>query len=386
MNQREVSELRRRFRPEKSAIRHIYGCYVSADRRVISHVDAPLGPMPQEEAELYLSLLKKALSGTLGRNLIDIAFTTQQVADSEEHRLLMALRSTKLQDPAVRQQFYDRVIQSLELDGCNYLILLAHDAYDVPYKGGDGQLQADASDSVFSYVVCCVCPVKDGKLSLGFFPGDGGFHSCLAKQIAAQPELGFLFPAFDDRAANLYNALFYTRKADTLHQEFIDAVFHTQPPMSAQEQKETFSAILTDTLGAEYSLETAQAVHESLREQVVQHKQSHDPQPLSISAGGLGAILRECGVTQERVASFQRMYAQQFGAAALNPANLIDPNKFEMETADGKITMDPERSYLIKARTIDGRKYILIPADGAAVNGLPVQLRGEAAAEGGQKG
>ena len=48
--------------------------------------------LPQEEAEQYLGLLKKALSGTLGKNLIDIVFSTRQVVDSEEHRLLSALR------------------------------------------------------------------------------------------------------------------------------------------------------------------------------------------------------------------------------------------------------------------------------------------------------
>ena len=37
--------------------------------------------------------------------------------------------------------------------------MLAHDSYDVPYRGKDDEVQADASDQVFSYLVCCVCPV-----------------------------------------------------------------------------------------------------------------------------------------------------------------------------------------------------------------------------------
>ena len=160
MNQKELSELRRRFRPEKSAISHIYGCYVNGSREIISYLDEPMGMMPQEEAEKYLGLLKKALSGTLGRNLVDIVFSTQQVMDSDEHRFLMGLRDSQLKDGALRQSFYDKVIASLDMDGSNYLILLAHDAYDVPYKGRDGELQDDASDTVFSYIICCVCPVS----------------------------------------------------------------------------------------------------------------------------------------------------------------------------------------------------------------------------------
>ena len=373
MNQKELSELRRRFRPEKSAISHIYGCYVNGSREIISYLDEPMGMMPQEEAEKYLGLLKKALSGTLGRNLVDIVFSTQQVMDSDEHRFLMGLRDSQLKDGALRQSFYDKVIASLDMDGSNYLILLAHDAYDVPYKGRDGELQDDASDTVFSYIICCVCPVKDGKLELGFFSGENEFHSCAANQIVAPPELGFLFPAFDDRAANIYNALLYSKKADQLHQEFINAVFRTEPPLSAAEQREAFEGALTGALEDACSIEVVQAVHERLRDQIVQHKETKDPEPLALTAGDIGNILRDCSVPEERVSAFLERCGERLGAnVLLNPVNLIESGKFEVETADAKLSLDPEHSYLLEMRVIDGRQYLLFPADSVTVNGLPV--------------
>lgn len=373
MNQKELSELRRRFRPEKSAISHIYGCYVNGSREIISYLDEPMGMMPQEEAEKYLGLLKKALSGTLGRNLVDIVFSTQQVMDSDEHRFLMGLRDSQLKDGALRQSFYDKVIASLDMDGSNYLILLAHDAYDVPYKGRDGELQDDASDTVFSYIICCVCPVKDGKLELGFFSGENEFHSCAANQIVAPPELGFLFPAFNDRAANIYNALLYSKKADQLHQEFINAVFRTEPPLSAAEQREAFEGALTGALEDACSIEVVQAVHERLRDQIVQHKETKDPEPLALTAGDIGNILRDCSVPEERVSAFLERCGERLGAnVVLNPVNLIESGKFEVETADAKLSLDPEHSYLLEMRVIDGRQYLLFPADSVTVNGLPV--------------
>ena len=305
MTQKELAELRRRFRPDKNAISRIYGCYVNSNKEVISYLDESIGTMPQEETEKYLSLLKKGLSGSLGRNLIDIVFSTQQVADSDEHRLLRALRDSQLKDGAAREQFYQTVIQSLDMGESNYLILLAHDTYDVPHRGRDDEAQADASDQVFSYIVCCVCPVKDGKVELGYFSGENEFHSNVAKQIVAAPELGFLFPAFDDRAANLYNALFYSRKPDEIHHEFIDAVFHTEAPMSASEQREAFQAALTDALEDACSMEVVQAVHERLREQIEQHKESKDPEPLALSPREIGEILRGSGVSEEHIAAFQ---------------------------------------------------------------------------------
>lgn len=374
MNQKELGELRRRFRPEKCAVSRIYGCYVNSVREVVSYLDESLGRMPQEEAEKYLSLLKKAMSGTLGRNLIDIVFSTEQVMDSEEHRLLSSLRESGLRDSGIRQEFYQKVIDTLDMGESNYLILLAHDAYDVPSRGGDDQ--PGDSETVFQYILCCVCPVKDGKPELGYFPGENEFHSCTAGQIVSAPELGFLFPAFDNRAANIYNALFYSRSADELHHEFIDAVFHTEPPMSAAEQKEAFESALSGGLEETCSMAVVQSVHEQLRERIEEHRESKDPEPLALTAGEVGGILRSSGVPEERVAAFQEQCGERFGeSAALNPANLIDSKRYEIKTAEATVSVDPAYSYLVETRVIDGRKYILIPAgEGVEVNGFPVGI------------
>ena len=105
MNAKEIAELRRRFQPDKAAISRIYGCYVNSQKEIVSYIDESLGVMPQEEIEQYLGFLKKALSGTIGKNLIDIVFSNQQVMDSEEHRTLMALRDSGLSDAQQRNAF-----------------------------------------------------------------------------------------------------------------------------------------------------------------------------------------------------------------------------------------------------------------------------------------
>ena len=323
MNQKELGELRRRFRPEKSAISRVYGCYVNSSREIVSFLDESLGRMAQEEAEKYLSLLKKSLSGTLGKQLIDIVFSTEQVMDSDEYRLLSALRESELKSGDIRQEFYRKVIESLDMGDSNYVILLAFDAYDVPQRGGDGE--SSGSETVFRYVLCCVCPVKACRAELGYFPGENEFHSCSAGQIVSPPELGFLYPAFDGRAANLYNALFYTKSTGRLHQEFIDAIFRTEAPMSADEQRESFQEALREGLEEACSMEVVQSVHEQLRERIEAHREAKDQEPLS-----LGEVT---------------------------------------------ISVDPASSYLVESRTIDGVKYLLIPAgEGVEVNGMPVEI------------
>ncbi len=375
MNKKEISELRRRFKPEKNNISQVHGCYVNGKGEVISYIDESLRTMPQEEAEKYLSLLGKALSGTPGKNLIDIVFSTAQVMDSDEHRRLMGLRDSKLQDGEIRQEFYQKVIDSLDMGDSNYLILLAHDSYDVPSRDRNGDKQDD-SDTVFSYILCCVCPVKDGKTELGYCPGENEFHNCVPSQLVAQPELGFLFPAFDDRAANIYSALAYSKKADQLHQEFLDAIFHIEePPMSAGEQRQAFENALVQSMEGGCSLEVVQAVHERLALRIEEHKESKDPEPLAVTAREVGTILRDCGVEEPQVEAFCQSCGRQFGeGAALSPANLIDSKRFQVRTGDATLTLAPDRSYLLETRVIEGRKYLLVPVDGEMeVNGLAVE-------------
>ncbi len=377
MNQKEVGELRRRFSPDRNAVSRIYGCYVNGSGEIISCIDQSLGTMPLEESEAYLGLFKKSLSGAVGRSLIDISFSTAQVMDSDEHRLLSALRDSALQDDETRQAFFRKVIDSLDMDGANYLILLAHDRYDVPFRGGDGETLPDSGDEVFSYILCCICPVKDGKAALGYSSGDNGFHRLAASQIVAAPELGFLFPAFDNRTANLYSVLFYSRDADKLHREFIDGVFRTEPPLSAAEQKESFQTALGEALDNACSLDVVQSVHEQLCEKIELHRESRDPEPLTLTAQDVGCILQDCGVEQEHVAAFCEKCDEQFGpSAALSPQNLIDSKRFEVKTTDVTITVTPESSYLLETRIIGGRPYLLVPVgDGIEVNGLPVGIR-----------
>lgn len=380
MNQKELGELRRRLRPGKNNLSHVYGCYVSPLKEIIAEVDQPLSLLNEDDVDSCLALLRKALSGGLGRNLMNVEFSTRQVAEGEELKRLQALREDKLKDAAARRAFYETIIQNLELGEDSYLILLAQESYDVPFRTRNDETLDDASDTVYSYLLCAVCPMREGKPGLGYVPNENALHVKTAGRLAAPPEVGFLWPAFDDRAANLYNALYYARKPELLHGEFLSGVFGTEPPLSAPEQREAFETALTDALGAECSMELVQAVHEQLRERIELHKESRDPEPLTVTARDVGGMLRECGVETERVSAFQDYCDQRLGEeAAVDPANLIDSKRFQIKAGEITITVKPELSGQVESRVLEGRTYLLIPAgDGVEVNGLPVELEAEA--------
>ena len=376
MNEKEIGEIRRRVRRDRSNMTAIFGCYVNEKKEIISEFQRGTAIMPENEADKYFGFLRRTLSGTIGKNLMDITFQNAQVMGSPEHQLLMDLRKTALKDEEVRMTFYRKVIESVVLEG-NYLILLGCDSYDVPFKSKDGDTQADASQEVYTYLLCAVCPVKQTKAALHYVPEEKCFHDGGITNVVSPPEIGFLFPAFDNRATNIYNALYYTHSTKDSQEGFVAAVFNTPIPKPAQEQKKSFEALLTDSLGEECSLDVVQTVHDQLCQRIELHKESKVPEPLTVSKEEVADVLTACGVSQEHLAKFRVDYDEAFGfEAELHPKNIIDNKHFEVHTPDISIQVDPARSDLIETRIIGGVKYILICADeDVEVNGVSIHIK-----------
>lgn len=375
MKDKEIAELRRRFRSDRSNATHVRGCYVNDNKEVISTFDQSLALATEEEKEKYLAIFKRTLSGTQGKNLIDITFSTKQVMGGDEHRLLMTLRDSALKDEAAVEELFQKVIRSVSLEG-NYVILLTYDAYDVPWKGKDGGGLEDASETVFSYILCSICPVKTTKPALHYVAQESRFCNRNADWVIAAPELGFLFPAFDDRSTNLYNALYYNRDVKSVQEAFIEDVFHTKPHMAAEVQKQTFQTVLADALDEDCSYRVVQTVHEKLCDTIQAHKESRDTEPLLISRKEVQSVLESCGVSEKHVAAFNVQFDSQFGTDAdISPRNIINTRQFELRTPDVVIHVNPERRDLVETRTIGGARYILIRAEeGVEVNGVNISM------------
>lgn len=375
MNDKEIAELRRRFRADKTSISRIRGAYVNEKREIISEMDQSVALMSETEADELLSLLKKTLSGKIDTNLIDIHFSTQQVMESTEHKLLCNLRETALQDNDLVHALYQKIISSLELEG-NYMILLASDAYDVFTYRRDGG-KDDESAEIFRYILCCVCPIRMAKPALSYYVRENCFRNIVADSMISPPALGFMFPAFDNRSTNLYGALYYTRATDNSHKEFTDAVFNAGDlPMPATEQKETFRSVLADATGEACSLPVVRSVHAQLHQAMEEHRINKDPEPLVVDKYVIRDMLGFCGVPEENIEQFEEKFDKGFGQnAALSPRNIVETGKFEVKTPDVVIKCNPARTDLVETRVIDGVKYVLIRADGGVeVNGIDVRI------------
>ena len=376
MNDKEIGEIRRHLRRDRSNITKIYGCFVNDNREIITEFSQSTGMMPENEGDKYFALFKRVLSGSVGKNLIDLSFKTAQVAQgAPEHKLLMDLRECKLSDDELLQGFFQKIIDTVTLEG-NYLILIGCDSYDVPFKGKDDISDADKSEEVYTYLICAICPVKQTKANLHYVPEEKLFHDGAMNQPVSAPVLGFLFPAFDNRSTNIYNALYYTHDIKVSQDALIEALFNTPVPMPAAEQKKCFEALLTTALGEDCNLDVVQTVHDQLCERIELHKEAKVAEPLLIAKADVKETLASCGVSEEHLAKWSMDYDETFGFEAdLHPKNIIDTKRFEVKTPDVSIKVDPTRSDLIETRTIGGVKYIMICADeNVEVNGVSIHI------------
>ena len=275
----EINEIKKLYTPSNCSITRICGCYVDGEKNKKTEFKEAFLSLPEEEIFKYFELLRKNLSGTLGKNLLNLEFSLASEEEGGCHDFLMRLRESKLKDDALLEEFYDRIINSYEFVG-NYLILLIHDTYDVPGKTTDGLTMEDASDTVFEYIMCCICPVALSKPGLSYNAEINEFHDRIRDWVVNMPETGFLFPSFNDRCTDIHSTLYYNKNSEEPHAEFVEGILGCTLPLSAGGQKETFQAIIEETLGEDCEYEVIKSIHENLTEMIEEHKEI--PEPLTL--------------------------------------------------------------------------------------------------------
>ncbi len=373
MIKQEINEIKRLFTPNSCSITRICGCYVDGEKNKKTDFKEAFLSLPEEEIFKYFELLRKTLSGSIGKNLLNLEFPTDTELEGGTQEFLLKLRDSKLKDDALLEEFYDRVIGSYEYVG-NYLILLIHDAYDVPGKALDGMTMDDASDTVFEYLLCCICPVALSKPGLSYDASLNEFHNRIRDWVVNMPETGFLFPSFNDRATDIHSTLFFNKNPEEPHSEFVEGILGCSLPLSAGSQKETFQTIIEETLGEDCEYEVVKNIHENLAEMIEEHKEI--PEPLTLDKKEVKNLLEKSGVEEEKLKDFDALYDAAAGDdTALFVSNVASIRSFEVKTPDVVVKVNPDRADLVNTMMVDGRRCLVIEInDQVEVNGINVSV------------
>ena len=371
MISKEVLEIRKLIKKDSDSSIRVCGCYVAGnEKEKLTYINDYLSNMPDEEQNKYAELLKKTLSGSIGKNLHNLEFTKEAEEEDGQQRSLLALRAGELKSQEALDNFYDFVIDKFDYVG-NYLILLMYDTYDVPTKGKDNVTMDDSSE-VFQYIVCCLCPVNLSKAGLSYHEENNSIEPRTRDWVVEPPCMGFMFPAFNDRSTDLHSVLYYTKKPEELQPYFVEHVLGSTTPLTAGDQKTTFQAIVSDTLGEDSNYEVVRNIHDNLNEMIEQAKE--EPEPLELSKTDVKKLLTRSGVAEEKLESFDDEFDETVGVhGTLLASNIASAKTFQIETPDVVVKVNPERADLVETREIDGRRCLVIAIDDhLEVNGIEI--------------
>jgi len=374
MNKKEINEIKKQFAPERCTITRICGCYVDGEKNKKAELAQTFLTLTEEENFKYFTIFKNTLSGSLGKNLLNMEFPNEQEQPGGTQEFLLRLKNSKLQDNDLLEQFYDKVIETYNYPE-NYYIILVYAAYDVPGQTEDGMENEDASDYVYDYVLCSICPVKLTEAGLCYNERSNSIESRIRDWVVTAPIHGFLFPAFNDRNSDIHSLLYYTKNSEQMQEEFIDKTLGCGAPLSYKAQKETFQDIIENSLGEQCDFEMVKTIHENLNEYVETYQDA--PEPPVLDKMEMKKLLADSGVKPEALLSFETAFdtivcdeeKPRFAAA-----NVASTRSFDIKMPDVVIKVKPERTDLVETRVIDGRQYIMIEVnDSVEVNGINIR-------------
>ena len=423
MNKKEILEIKKRFKKESATFTRVVGCYVDGNHNKVCKIGNTFLNLDEDEFYKYLEIANKALSGTLGNNLLNLEFPVEEEEVGGRQQILMALRETKLQDEALLDTYYDLVIDTYDHAG-NYLILLFHDAYDVMTRTSDNN-NLDESEEVYEYLICAICPVDLSKPGLGYLEEEHRIGPRIRDWIVGAVDTAFLFPAFNDRSTDIHATLFYTKNTKEPHSEFMANGLGCGVERTATEQKMAFHSIVRNVLGAEdeHTEEVLLDIQQNLSEMIDEYEETHDEEDVFLlEKDVVSKLLTDSNISEEKASRIEKSVDEAFGEKPPVAEHVIDSKallqnelrveKLALEDQVGDLTLQlnkkedelkerttqliekqeeidnyiaetktydvvlrvkPEKASQIKSQIIDGQKCLVIPMkedEHATINGV----------------
>ena len=379
MIKKEINEIKSLFDTiQDCGITRLAGCYVDGEKVKVKTFSGPFYNLPEEEMHKYLEIFRKTLSGTPGKNLLDMEFKNPENETEYGRSMLISLKKSELKDDSLLEQFYDKVIETYEYTG-NYLILLIHQAYDVPGVTTDGIEMEDASDEVYSYILCSICPMKLTKPGLGFDDALGEIHTLPQIFAVELPDDGFLFPAFNERSSDDNALLYSSKRSDMLQDSFLENVLDVTTALPPKQQKEGFTEFVSEVLGDERNFETVLSIQENLKDTVQNKKTENAGETIFFDKDTVRNVFEKSGVSREKLETFDKKFDERFESEGVTERKLFAENvapvrNFEVRNKNMVLRVSSKHTDIIDTRVIDGKKCLVIElTDDLTVNGIPVE-------------
>ena len=153
MNKKEISELKKQFTPDNCTISRICGCYVDSEKEKRLEMRESFLSLSDEEMFKYFEIFKKTLSGTIGKNLLNLEFPLKAEVEGGEQEFLLRLKNSRLTDDALVDECYDKIIELYEQKDANTPFFLFnvtmqnHSSYSEEYDNFHPDITVEGTSS-----------------------------------------------------------------------------------------------------------------------------------------------------------------------------------------------------------------------------------------------
>lgn len=327
MRKKDILELKKRLKKDHCTFTKMCGCYVTGEKHIILKFRETFLNLEESEYFKYLEIAKKVLSGTIGNNLLELNFPTNDDLINERQVSLMQLKKSQLKDDSILDDFYESIIDNYNYTG-NFIILVFHDAYDVITKTSDNA-KIDESEEVYEYILCAICPVSLSEPGLRYFEEENKIKSRIRDWVVNNPLNGFVFPAFIDRSSDVNSIMYYTKNPKDTHPELMENALGCYSRQTATIQKETFQSIIKDSFGADEKKadKIFMEVQDNLNTMIEEYNSTYedtDCEPITLTKKDIENLLIDSGVPEEVTTKIEKSYVANFGDDLPLAENLID--------------------------------------------------------------
>ena len=356
MTKKDILELKRRMKKEACTFTKLCGCYVDGNKNIILKINETFLNLKDEEFFKYLDIAKKALSGTIGNNLLELEFAPVGEGEDSMQSFLLGMRDSKLKNEALLDRLYEKIIEKYDYTG-NYLILLFHDAYDVVIKTSDNN-KLDESEEVYDYVLCAVCPVELSRAALGYREDENRIGARMRDWVVGMPEVGFLYPAFTDRSTDIHAVMYYTKDAKETHTEFMEEILGCKSRRSGTEEKETFKSVIENVIGDdEQSNEVFIKLQKNLNYMIEEEEALNygSKEPLMLTNSSVKELMEDTDISDEIKGKIEKAYDETFGEEPPEAKNLLDKKALE-QSAKRDRTVELEKQVNVLKQQLENKK------------------------------
>lgn len=327
MIRKDILELKKRFKKEQCTFTKVCGCLVNSEKETLLEFRETFLNLPDDEMFKYLEIAKKALSGTIDNNLLELNFPLNENYENEKQQFLMMLKKSGLKEDALLKMLYESIIDEYEYAG-NFLILVYHDVYDVMVKTSDNR-KLDESEEVYEYILCAICPVSLSKPGLGYYAEEKKIKARIRDWVVEMPTNGFTFPGFIDRSSDVNAVMYYTKNAKEPQYELMENALGCLPKQTATIQQETFQSIVEKAIVSEEDIsdQIYVDIQENLNNMIEEHNEIYedtDEEPIKLSKEKVQIILSDSGISEEAASKIEASFEEEFGDAPPLAENLVD--------------------------------------------------------------